>query len=81
MITAAGMMKPLPVRPVDGTRAIGNTAPLPYPTTTGRTMRPLPMPRPADAPDFVDAIRDAAFQRMLVRLGVQQPLPVVDPTA
>ena len=79
MITAAGTMKPLPVRPVDGIANTGVQAPLPRPAT-GRVMRPLPMPTP-DAHDFVDAIRNAAFQRMLDRLGVQNPLPVVDPTA
>jgi hypothetical protein len=72
-------MKPLPVRPVDGIANSATQAPLPRPAH-GRVMRPLPMPTP-DAHDFVDAIRTAAFQRMLDRLGVQNPLPVVDPTA
>jgi hypothetical protein len=78
MITAAGTMKPLPVRPVDGIANSATQAPLPRPVT-GRMMHPLPMPTP-DAHDLVDAIRNAAFERMLDRLGVQ-PLPVVDPTA
>jgi hypothetical protein len=78
MITAAGTMKPLPVRPVDGI-ANQSLAPLPRPIA-GRGMRPLPMPT-TDAHDLIDAIRNGAYQRMLDRLGVQQPLPVVDPTA
>lgn len=80
MITAAGIKQPLPVRPIDGIAKPGTPAPLPRPAT-GRVMRPLPMPTPDAAPDMVGAIRDAAFQRMLDRLGVQHPLPVVDPTA
>jgi len=72
-------MKPLPVRPVDGIANTGTQAPLPRPVA-GRVMHPLPLPTP-DAHDLVDAIRNAAFQRMLDRLDVQQPLPVVDPTA
>jgi hypothetical protein len=79
MISAAGTMKPLPVRPVEGIANPDTLAPLPRPAH-GRVMRPLPMPTP-DAHDLADAIRTAAFQRMLDRLGVQQPLPVVDPTA
>lgn len=84
MISAAGIMKPQPVRPVDGIANTGAPAPLPRPAT-GRVMRPLPFPTP-DAHDLVDAIRTAAFQRMLDRLGhplagTRQPLPVVDPTA
>lgn len=82
MISAAGIMKPLPVRPVDATRGTGTQAPLQRPNA-GRTMQPLPVPKP-EADDFVDAIRHAAFQRMLDSRStarIQQPLPVVDPTA
>lgn len=78
MITAAGIMKPLPVRPVDGITNPGTQAPLPRPVT-GRVMRPLPVPNP-DRPDMVQAIRTAAFERMLERLGVNEPLPLIDPT-
>ena len=83
MITAAGNMKPLPVRPIDGIAKPGTPAPLPQPrAASGRVMRPRPMPHPhAEPADMVDAIRNGAYQRMLDRLGVQQPLPVVDPTA
>lgn len=82
MITAAGTMKPLPVRPIDGIAKPGTPAPLPQPrTASGHVMRPLPMPHVHVERDMVDAIRSGAYQRMLDRLGVQQPLPVVDPTA
>lgn len=63
MITAAGMMKPLPVRPVDETRRTGPQAPLPRTRQGGSTMQPLPFPKP-DVVDLADAIRNAAFQRM-----------------
>ncbi len=80
MITAAGIMKPLPVRPVDGTRAAAELAPLPY-IRTGGTMQPLPFPQP-DVVDLADAIRNAAFQRMPERTtGTHNPLPVIDPSA
>lgn len=79
MITAAGTMKPLPIRPIDGIVATAPPLPLPRPAS-GRWMQPLPATSP-EAPDMADAIRAAAFQRMLERLGVKQPLPVTDPTA
>jgi hypothetical protein len=78
MISPAGTMQPLPVRPVDGVAKPG--APTPRPRHATSVMRPLPMPMP-EADRLTSAIRDTAFQRMLDRLGVQQPLPVVDPTA
>ena len=70
MITAAGTMKPLPVRPVEPVVA-RMQAPLlqPLPQAAG-TMHPLPVPTPEPV-ELVDAIRTAAFQRMLVRHGVQ----------
>lgn len=77
MITAAGTMRPLPVRPVDVLANPGTQAPLPRPAA-GRVMRPLPIPTP-EAHDMVGAIRNAAFQKMMDRLDVH-PLPVVDPT-
>lgn len=63
MITAAGIMKPLPVRPLDGTRGTETQAPLPRTRQGGSTMQPLPFPKP-DVVDLADAIRNAAFQRM-----------------
>ena len=66
MITAAGIMKPLPVRPLDGTRGTGMQAPLPRTRQGGSTMQPLPFPKP-DAVDLADAIRNAAFARMQQR--------------
>lgn len=79
MITAAGTMKPLPIRPIDGivTRAPQLSIPRPE---SERMMQPLPATSP-EAPDMVDAIRAAAFQRMLERLGIEHPLPITDPTA
>lgn len=62
MITAAGNMKPLPVRPLDGPRTV-TPAPLPRTRQGGSTMQPLPFPKP-DVVDLADAIRNAAFQRM-----------------
>lgn len=78
MISAARTMQPLPVRPVDPRPTYEVMAQ--QPRHPGRTMRPLPVPTPEPVV-LVDAIRDAAFQRMLERLGVQHPLPVVDPSA
>ncbi|MCB0877621.1 MAG: hypothetical protein KDC46_01385 [Thermoleophilia bacterium] len=68
MITAAGTMKPLPVRPTEpvGARML---APLPQ-LRAAQTMHPLPVPTPEPV-DMVDAIRTAAYQRMLERHGVQ----------
>ena len=66
MITAAGIMKPLPVRPVDETRGTGTQAPLPRTRQGGSTMQPLPFPKP-DVVDLADAIRNAAFQRLQER--------------
>ena len=70
MITAAGTMKPLPVRPVEPVARL--QAPL-HAARVTRTMHPLPVPNPEPV-ELVDAIRIAAYQRMLERLeGVQQP--------
>ncbi len=66
MITAAGIMKPLPVRPLDEPRATATQAPLPHTRQGGGTMQPLPFPKP-DVVDLADAIRNAAFQRMQER--------------
>ena len=78
MISAAGKMQPLPVRPLDGPRTPGTPAPL-QARASGRTsMQPLPFPKP-EAADFVAAIRDAAFRRLVERTDMQ-PLPVTDPT-
>lgn len=66
MITAAGIMKPLPVRPFDGSRGTGTQAPLPRTRQGGSTMQPLPFPKP-DVVDLADAIRNAAFQRLQER--------------
>ena len=75
MITPARLMQPLPVRPVDGT--VRTAAPAPFvDRTPGGCMQPLPLPQP----DLADAIRANAFERMLDRLGLQQPLQVIDPT-
>ncbi len=65
MISAAGIMKPLPVRPVDG-RGTGQPAPLPRTRPAGGTMQPLPFPKP-DVADLADAIRAAAFARLQQR--------------
>lgn len=78
MITAAGTMKPLPVRPVDGIADYGSQPVVQRPVQG--VVRPLPVPTPEPI-DLVDALRTTAFERMLDRLGVQQPLPVHDPTA
>ncbi|MCW2920288.1 MAG: hypothetical protein JWL76_162 [Thermoleophilia bacterium] len=67
MITAAGIMKPLPVRPpLEGSRGTGMQAPLPRTRQGGSAMQPLPFPKP-DVVDLADAIRNAAFQRMQQR--------------
>lgn len=79
MISAARTMQPLPVRPVDPRPANELLAAQPL-HRTGRVMHPLPVPNPEPV-ELVDAIRDAAFRRMLDRMGVKQPLPVVDPSA
>ncbi|MEO6867254.1 MAG: hypothetical protein ABI200_04460 [Gaiellales bacterium] len=77
MITAAaGIMKPLPVRPID---TVVVNAPVQAHRSTRQIMKPLPMPAP-DRADMVDALRATAFQRMLDRLDVQ-PLPILDPRA
>lgn len=79
MISAASIMKPLPVRPIDGIRGTGELAPLPR-IRQGHAMQPfnLPFPKP-DAPDLADAVRAAAFDR-LVNRSVMRPLPVVHPS-
>ena len=66
MISAAGIMKPLPVRPLDEQRGTGMPAPLPRPRTAGGPMQPLPFPKP-DVADLADTIRAAAFQRLQER--------------
>lgn len=80
MITAARTMQPLPVRPLDEVSGTGATAPM-QPAGARTSMQPLPYPDRLGGRDaMVTALRDAAFERMLARLGVQQPLPVVDRT-
>lgn len=77
MIAALHSMKPLPVRPVEPITTVPRTTdPLP---ARPRLMQPLPVPTP-DRLHMVDALRLAASQRMMFRPGMQQPLPVVDPT-
>jgi hypothetical protein len=77
MITS-GTMQPLPVRPHDGFAKPAALAQMPqYRSAT--TMHPLPLPV-HDVDRMVDAIRTAAFQRMLDHVAVNKPLPVVDPT-
>lgn len=59
MISAAGTMKPLPVRPIETT-----PAPLEAPTgstAAARTMHPLPVPTPDRIDLLMMAIRDTAF--------------------
>ena len=68
MITAAGNMQPLPVRP-DPTLVAREQAPLPRPRAAFN-MHPLPVPTPEPV-ELVDAIRTAAFQRMLERHDVR----------
>lgn len=79
MIAAAGIYRPLPVRPIDGTRTQEH-APL-RPARTPRTMHPLPVHPHPEPVDLGAALRTAAYERMLDRLGVKDPLPVIDPTA
>lgn len=81
MITAARNMQPLPIRPLDEVSGTGTLAPL-QPQAGARTsMQPLPYPDRLSGQDtMVNALRDAAFERMLARIGVQHPLPVVDQT-
>lgn len=79
MITAS-TMQPLPVRPIDGARRAIGAAPLPRAATAG-TMHPLPHPtRTATAP-VADASSGAALDRMLTRLGLKVPSPIVAPYA
>jgi hypothetical protein len=67
MITAAGTYKPLPVRP---TEPVVARIAAPRQPRAAATMHPLPVPTP-DPVELVDAIRHAAFQRMLERHGVR----------
>jgi hypothetical protein len=77
MISATATMMPLPVRPVEPVSIAAHASQ--SSRTLGGTMKPLPVPMP-DSYDLVDAVRDAAFERMLDRIGVALPLPVVDPS-
>jgi hypothetical protein len=79
MIAATATMKPLPVRPVEPVSIAAHATSPSTRRSLGGTMQPLPVPMP-DSYDLVDAIRDAAFERMLDRIGVELPLPVVDPS-
>lgn len=64
MITAS-IMKPLPVRPVDGTPHLGAAQPQQGVRPVG-TMQPLPFPD-ADGRDLAAALRTVALERMLNR--------------
>lgn len=68
MISATHAMQPLPVRPVEPIARIA----APQYTRAAGTMHPLPVPTPEPL-EMIDAIRTAAFQRMLDRHDVRQP--------
>lgn len=81
MITAARTMQPLPIRTLDSVAGSDVVAPQQLQAGARTPMQPLPYPDRLDGQvTMVTALRDAAFERMLARLGVQHPLPVVDPT-
>lgn len=69
MNTAATIMRPLPVMPVDGLSEAVNAV---APASRSQLMQPLPMPAP-DAydlgPDLASAVRDVAMQRLLQQVG------------
>lgn len=76
MITAIRLMHPLPVPPVDrDVRMVVS----PTPVRSTDIMRPLP--HLTEREDLGCAVKDAAFQRMLDRMGIKEPLPIDDPTA
>ncbi|MCW2924269.1 MAG: hypothetical protein JWM98_1673 [Thermoleophilia bacterium] len=81
MITPASIMRPLPIRPIDGMPDAAPTTPATAPRAP-RRMQPLTIEhtRPGAA-DLVGSLRDAAFQRMLDRLGKTDLGTVTDPTA
>jgi hypothetical protein len=84
MITAAAIMQPLPVGPIGGAPTPGTAAPLPViPSPASMRpmiVRPLPVTRP-EGRDLTTALRETAYTRMIERLGLDDSLALVDPTA
>lgn len=79
MITAA-VKHPLPVLPIDGIPPVAIDPSRRAPGTP-RLMHPLPVAPQPDTADLMDAIRSAAYDRMMERLGIDTSSALSDPTA